>query len=86
MNHLIIFCCCFEPYKGVHYPDDNIMGLNFAQEIISQALPEYLKERFHADPAAVARKIKKYKYDWNDFDPEDPCPFLKRGYDRCYWY
>jgi hypothetical protein len=68
----------------VHYPDDNIMGLNFAQEILGQALPKYLKERYNADPRAVKRKIREMKYDWNTFDPEDPCPFLRGSYDVCY--
>lgn len=69
---------------GVHYPDDNIVGLNFAQEIIAKELPKYLKEAHGADPRYVAWKVNKYKFDWNDFDPEDPCPFLDGGHDFCY--
>ncbi len=57
---------------GVHYPDDNIMGLNFGQEIIAKELPRYLKKKYGANPRYVAWKVNKLKFDWNEFDPEDP--------------
>lgn len=62
------------------------MGLNFAQEIIGQALPKYLRDKYGSDPRYIERKIEQYKFDWNEFDPEDPCPFLRGGHDYCYSY
>mmetsp|Transcript_18589 Transcript_18589/g.22777 ORF Transcript_18589/g.22777 Transcript_18589/m.22777 type:complete len:406 (-) Transcript_18589:303-1520(-) len=69
---------------GVHYQGDNIMGLNYAQEILEKELPSYLAYRYGANPQDVKRKIREIKYDWNEFDHEDPCPFLNRNYDLCY--
>jgi len=58
---------------GVHYPDDNISGMNLSQEVLAKALPQYLKDRYNADPIAVAEKINQNRFDWRDFDPNDPC-------------
>ena len=73
----------FNP-QSVHYSDDNIIGLNFAQEIIGHLLPKYLEETHNADPEIIAQKVRKYKFDWNYFDPDDPCPFLRRDHGICY--
>jgi len=61
---------------GVHYPDDNIDGLNLGQAVIVNLLPQHLKNEYNADIEAVSAKIIQQKYDWNTFDPSDPCPFL----------
>jgi membrane-associated phospholipid phosphatase len=53
---------------GVHYPDDNIAGQNFAQEFISRALPRMLARRYGADRELVRNKIAQYRFDWNTFD------------------
>jgi hypothetical protein len=63
---------------GVHYPDDNIIGLNLAQEILSRALPHYLSDKYGSDPSVVRRKIKKVRYDWRTFEPKNPCPWLSK--------
>ena len=60
--------------KGVHYPDDNIAGLNIAQEVLARALPKFLKDKYNSNPFAVARKIRLSRYDWREFDPQNPCP------------
>lgn len=65
---------------GVHYPDDNIAGLNIAQEILARALPNYLKKKYNANPYAIARKIRQKRFDWRDFDPNNPCPFLNKSF------
>lgn len=64
---------------GVHYPDDNIAGLNMAQQVLRRAMPQYLKEKYNSDPEQVALKIKNNLYDWRDFDPANPCPFLQNS-------
>ena len=60
--------------QGVHYADDNIAGLNIAQEVLARAMPRFLKEKYDSDPFAVARKIRQSRYDWRTFDPQNPCP------------
>jgi len=54
---------------GVHYPSDNIAGLNFAQMFIAKQLPDHLAKRYGADPDKVRAKMEKYMFDWNTFDP-----------------
>jgi len=61
---------------GVHYPDDNIDGLNLGQEVISMALPAYLSWKYDADEESVRNKIEARRYNWNTFDPQNPCPFV----------
>lgn len=63
---------------GVHYPDENIVGLNVAQEVLSRALPDYLAYKYGSDPYVVKKKIQKVRYDWRTFDPKDPCPWLSK--------
>lgn len=61
------------------------MGLNFAQEIIGQALPSYLRDNYGANYHAIQKKVEAMKFDWRTFDPNDPCPFLNGDpYDKCY--
>jgi len=60
----------------VHYPDDNIAGLNLGQEVLARALPKYLQEKYGTNAFSVARKIKEKRFDWREFNPNDPCPFL----------
>lgn len=60
---------------GVHYPDDNIAGLNLGQEVVVRSLPRLLRDKYNANPRAVARKAREMRYNWNDFDERDPCPF-----------
>lgn len=61
---------------GVHYPDDNIAGLNFGQEVLASLLPMYLSVTYESDEEEVLRKITEMRYDWYTFDPTNPCPFL----------
>ena len=42
---------------GVHFPTDNIAGLNLGQEILAPRLPGYLAERYGSDPRVVCEKI-----------------------------
>ncbi len=68
-------CCTKTNFKkGVHYADDNIAGLNMAQEVLARALPRFLKEKYNSNPFEVARKIRLSRFDWRTFDPQNPCP------------
>jgi len=60
---------------GVHYPDDNIDGLNLGQAVLIELLSDYLVGKYGSDRAAVEAKIEQMKYDWNDFNAYKPCPF-----------
>jgi membrane-associated phospholipid phosphatase len=57
---------------GVHYPTDNIMGLNLGQMILAERMPAHFAESYGSDPVAVQEKIDRMRFDWNDFD-EDEC-------------
>jgi hypothetical protein len=52
---------------GVHFPGDNIAGLNLGQEIIPSKLPEHLAHRYGSDPTIVRQKIESLHFDWKDF-------------------
>ena len=56
---------------GVHYPDDNIDGLNMGQEILAKALPKFFEKTYQADRAAVEARIAELRFDWNDFLTSD---------------
>lgn len=60
---------------GVHYPSDNIAGLNLGQHLVATALPDHLAEMYGADTAAVAAKIATLRFDWATFDPES-CTYM----------
>ena len=52
---------------GVHFPSDNIDGLNLGQEILARKLPEYLSERYGSNPRVVREKIETLRFDWNEY-------------------
>jgi membrane-associated phospholipid phosphatase len=52
---------------GVHFPSDNISGLNLGQEILSHYLPKYLSETYEADANDVKERIQSLRFDWHDF-------------------
>lgn len=56
---------------GVHYPSDNIAGLNLGQEIIARKLAGHLAHVYGSDPVAVNAKISAMRFDWNDFMDSD---------------
>ena len=56
---------------GVHYPSDNIDGLNLGQEILAEYLKDHLVERYGANEVNTQAKIDANRFDWNDFDPDD---------------
>jgi membrane-associated phospholipid phosphatase len=54
---------------GVHYPADNLAGLNIGQQIVKDKLPAHLSERYGYDAAAIKTKLERLSFDWADFDP-----------------
>jgi len=62
---------------GVHYPDDNIAGLNMGQEIVSKALPRHLDEKYDSSKSYVRDKGKNKRFDWNDYNPLEDCGSLQ---------
>ena len=56
---------------GVHYYTDTIAGLNIGQEVLARLLPGYLEEKYGSNPAAVAAKIERVRFDWNDYIDSD---------------
>ena len=53
---------------GVHYPTDNISGLNLGQAIVADLLPGHLEKVYGSDPEKVKAKIERLRFDWNNFD------------------
>lgn len=53
---------------GVHYPTDNMAGLNMGTEIIASKLADLLVNDYGANRAAAEAKIARVKFDWKDFD------------------
>ncbi|GAX28267.1 hypothetical protein FisN_27Hh082 [Fistulifera solaris] len=56
---------------GVHYPTDNIMGLNLGQMILADRMPDHFAESFGTDRAKIQAKIDRMRFDWNDFNVDD---------------
>ena len=56
---------------GVHYYTDDIAGLNIAQEILAQALPTHLEEKYGSNRQAVEEKVAMMRFDWNDYLTSD---------------
>lgn len=50
---------------GVHYPQDNLAGLNAGQRIIREKLPKFLSEQYGYDEEKVKEKVKYLSFDWD---------------------
>jgi membrane-associated phospholipid phosphatase len=55
---------------GVHYPTDNIAGLNLGQKIMAEQLADHFESKYGSDRNAVQAKINGLRFDWATFDPE----------------
>ena len=55
---------------GVHYPQDNIAGLNIGQRIIREQLPGFLAERYGYDKKKISERLKAFSFDWNELKIE----------------
>lgn len=56
---------------GVHYPMDNIAGLNIGQRIVQEQLPAMMAEKYGYDAAKVRTRLDALAFDWNQFDPHE---------------
>jgi membrane-associated phospholipid phosphatase len=56
---------------GVHFPSDNIAGLNLGQEVVASKLPGHLAIRYGSDPTVIRQKIANLRFDWRDFLDSD---------------
>lgn len=53
---------------GVHYVQDNLVGLNLGQRILREKLPGFLSEMYGYDPELVQERLNRLSFDWKDFD------------------
>ena len=56
---------------GVHYPTDNIAGLNLGKEVMLNKLADHLAEKYGSNRNVVQAKIESKAFDWAKFNPED---------------
>jgi hypothetical protein len=56
---------------GVHYPTDNIAGLNMGTEVMRNHLADHMAETYGSDRTAVQDKLKRLAFDWANFNPTD---------------
>jgi len=56
---------------GVHYPNDNLAGLNIGQRIIRDKLPTFLANKYGYGRNKVEMKAKVFSFDWSKFDVKD---------------
>ena len=61
---------------GVHFPNDNLAGLNMGQEIVSRALPEHLDTKYDSNKNYVREQVFKKRFDWKDYDELEDCGSL----------
>ena len=51
---------------GVHYPSDNIEGLNMGQEVIADRLADHLAYTYGGEAQCYQRKIDRLRFDWRN--------------------
>ena len=65
---------------GVHYPQDNIAGLNIGQRIIREKLPTFLGDNYKYDKDLVQQKVENLSFDWSKVKFTDKgCTITKDG-------
>ena len=55
---------------GVHYPTDNIAGLNLGQQIMAEQLADHFEGKYGSDRDEVQAKIDGLRFDWANFNPK----------------
>jgi membrane-associated phospholipid phosphatase len=53
---------------GVHYPTDNIAGLNLGQQIMAEQLAVHFEGKYGSDRNEVQAKIDGLRFDWANFN------------------
>jgi len=56
---------------GVHYPQDNIAGLNIGQRIIREQLPSFVAREYGYDATLVKERLDRLSFDWKTFDSKN---------------
>lgn len=54
---------------GVHYPSDNIDGLNMGQEVVADKLADHLAYTYGGDAKCYQEKIDRMRFDWRKYNP-----------------
>ncbi len=53
---------------GVHYPTDNIAGLNLGQQIMAEQLADHFEREYGSDRNEVQAKIDGLRFNWANFN------------------
>ncbi len=53
---------------GVHYPTDNIAGLNLGQQIMAEQLADHFESKYGSDRNEVQAKIDGLRFNWANFN------------------
>jgi len=56
---------------GVHYPQDNIAGLNIGQRILLEKFPAMMVEKYGYQQEKLEARLTALSFDWNTFDADD---------------
>jgi len=56
---------------GVHYPQDNIAGLNIGQRILFEKFPAMMVEKYGYQHDKLQARLTALSFDWNTFDADD---------------
>lgn len=54
---------------GVHYPMDNLAGLNIGTEVLKEQMPAHFQQMYGCDADDIRAKLQLLAFDWGDFDP-----------------
>jgi len=53
---------------GVHYPQDNIAGLNIGQRIVREKFPAMMVDKYGYQHDKLQARLEALSFDWNTFD------------------
>jgi membrane-associated phospholipid phosphatase len=54
---------------GMHYPTDNLAGLNLGQHLVALVLPQHLATEYGANLTAAQAKVDRFRFHWDSFNP-----------------
>ena len=60
-NYTVKYTCTIE---GVHFEDDNIVGLDMSQEIIEKYFPCYREKKYGTDTEKIRSKMEYKCFEW----------------------
>jgi len=56
---------------GVHYPQDNIVGLNLGQEVLARNFCDHITKKFHGNYDYCMWKVHQKRFDWRSENPKN---------------